>query len=66
MPSSRIDCINIRKINCEFYDENRLCPDDCVGFHSTETVNQNTVSVQMELPIEEVKEDIPITNKRNR
>jgi hypothetical protein len=53
MPSSRIDCVNIHKINCEFYDENRLCPDNCVGFHSTETVNQNTVSVQMELPIEE-------------
>jgi len=48
MPSSRIDCVNIRKINCEFYDENRLCPDVCVGFHSVETINQNTESIIME------------------
>jgi hypothetical protein len=53
MASSRIDCTNIHKLNCEFYDENRLCPDDCIGFHSVETSNQNTISVQMELLIEE-------------
>jgi len=66
MPTSRIDCINIKKPNCEFYDENRLCPDNCIGFHSVETVSQNTISVQVGAPIEEAKEDIPIANKRNR
>jgi len=66
MPSSRIDCINIKKPNCEFYDENRLCPDNCVGFHSVETANQSVIPIQTELSIEEAKESIPIANKRNR
>jgi hypothetical protein len=32
MPKSRIDCIHIKEIGCQFFDENRLCPDDCKGF----------------------------------
>jgi hypothetical protein len=33
---SRIDCVNIHKINCGYCTENRLCPDDCKGFVSVE------------------------------
>ena len=63
MPTSRIDCIHIKKPNCLFYDENRLCPDNCVGFNNGETIVSETVSIQMDMSIEE---DTPIVNKRNR
>jgi len=65
MLSSRIDCVNIRKSNCEFYNENRLCLDDCVGFRSVDTTNQNTESIIIEPIIENVisSENIPVEDK---
>jgi hypothetical protein len=32
MAKSRIDCKHIKEINCPSFDENRLCPDNCINF----------------------------------
>lgn len=59
MSSSRIDCQNIHKPNCEFYDENRLCPPDCKGF-----VPKVPIPVpKEEVPVEETIEQIDSENE---
>jgi hypothetical protein len=32
MAKSNIDCRHIKEINCSGFDENRLCPDNCIDF----------------------------------
>jgi hypothetical protein len=46
---SNVTCLNINKPNCEFYDSNRLCPDNCEGFV---TVTSPTIKDFELLPIE--------------
>jgi len=48
--NSKIDCINIKKPNCEFYDSDRLCPDNCEGYKT------------LVIPIE-IKEPIKVEEK---
>jgi hypothetical protein len=48
MAESRIDCKNITKINCDYFGENRLCPDDCKGFISNKEIVEDS-------PIEIIK-----------
>jgi len=35
---NRIDCRNIRKRDCGFFVEGRLCPDKCAGFDPVDAV----------------------------
>jgi hypothetical protein len=56
---SRIDCVNIHKLNCEYYADGRLCPDDCKGFVSINGTITGTL-------YEEIKEDKPIFNKKGK
>jgi hypothetical protein len=32
MAESNINCKHINELNCNSFDENRLCPDDCISF----------------------------------
>jgi len=47
---SRIDCINIKKPNCEYYDERRLCPNDCRGFESNK-IEDRTIPETIAVPL---------------
>jgi hypothetical protein len=35
MANSKITCARIREPGCEFYEEGRLCPDQCPGYQFT-------------------------------
>jgi hypothetical protein len=32
MSESNINCKHIKELNCPSFDDNRLCPDDCISF----------------------------------
>jgi hypothetical protein len=32
MAESNIKCKHISEVNCNGFDKNRLCPDDCINF----------------------------------
>lgn len=55
---SRIDCVNIKQMNCQYYDDNRLCPDDCEGFVSNWIKTSNKIEEPIEESIEPVEERI--------
>lgn len=50
MPKSNVDCKRIKEINCFYSDDNRLCPDDCIGF-----INKNGEEKIIEEPINKNK-----------
>lgn len=63
MNNSRINCRNIRKPNCEFYDEYRLCPPDCIGY--TPKVPEPVVEEDiLDEAVEDVSEESEARPKR--
>ena len=54
---SRIDCLNIHKLNCEYCTNERLCPDNCKGFVSINGTITGTL-------YEEVIEEKPVFSKK--
>jgi hypothetical protein len=62
MSNSRIDCININKIGCDYYDENKYCPDNCIGFIS----NKEKIKNDVKIVNEEIIDQEIIAKKRSK
>jgi hypothetical protein len=56
---SKLDCINVHKPNCIYYDSLRQCTDNCSGFEKV--INEAIKEIEIIN-----KEEKPIINKRNR
>lgn len=60
MAESKINCKHITEINCPDFDENRLCPDNCVSF-----VAKDGIIYEMNIDKEESREQI-FEKRRNK
>jgi hypothetical protein len=48
MANSNIKCRFINRIGCEYYDEMKLCPDNCVGFYLKDEYIKSEIPVSIE------------------
>jgi hypothetical protein len=53
MAESNIKCKHINELNCPSFDENRLCPDNCINF-----IAKDGIIYEVNIDKEEVVEQI--------